>query len=59
MEKEREKSMGERNINWLPLAHPPPGTRPAIEACVLTWNPTSDLSVCGMMPSPLSHTSQG
>ena len=28
----------ERNINmWLPLAHPPLGTWPTIQACALDW----------------------
>ena len=59
MEKGRETSMCKRNINWLPLAHPQLGTRPTTQACVLTGNQTSDLLVCGMIPNPLSHTSQG
>ena len=35
------------------------GTEPATQACVLTENQTGDLSVLGMMPNQLSHTSQG
>ena len=50
-EKERE-----RKIDWLPPTHPQPGTR---LACALTRYRTGNLSVCGMMPNPLSHTCQG
>ena len=32
----RETLMFERNIDWLPLAHPQPGTWPTTQACVLT-----------------------
>ena len=53
-EKERE-----RNINWLPLIPPQLGTWPITQACALTGNQTGDLSVCRMMPTLLSHTSQG
>ena len=35
-----------------------PGARPAIQVCALTRNRTGDLSVCGKMPTQLSHTSQ-
>ena len=48
-----------KNINWLPLAYPQPGTWPATLAFSLTGNRTSDLLVYRMMPSPLSYTSQG
>ena len=34
------------------------GIWPTTQACVLTGNRTSDLSVCGRMPNLLSHTSQ-
>ena len=37
---------------------PWPGTEPAAQARALTENWTSDLLVSGMIPSPLSHTSQ-
>ena len=50
--------MCKRNINWLPLAHPQPGTWHTTQACDLSGNQTSDLLVCGMMPNPLSHTCQ-
>ena len=54
-EKERE-----RNINvWLLLAHPQPGTWPAIQAWALTRNRTSDPSICRPVLNPLSHTIQG
>ena len=35
------------------------GTWPAIQACVLTGNQTSDSLVCRLLLNPLSHTSQG
>ena len=35
------------------------GSEPTAQACALTGNPTNDLLLCRMMPSPLSHTSQG
>ena len=55
----REKE-GERNINvWLPFTHPPLGTWPATQACVLTGNRTSDPLVRRLLLNPLSHTSQG
>ena len=43
---------------WLPLTHPQPGTWPATQACALTGNRTSDLSVFRPALNPLSHTSQ-
>ena len=50
----------ERNINvWLLLAHPPLGTWPTTQVCVLTGNQTSDPLVCRPALNPLSHTSQG
>ena len=56
----REISMCKRNISQLPLTHPQPGgTWHTTQACALTGNWTGDLLVCRMMPSPLSHTSQG
>ena len=51
--------MCERNISWLPLTCPQLGTWPATQACALTGNRTSDLSVCRLALNPLSHTSQG
>ena len=57
-ERGRETSMFERNIYWLPLACPTLGTWPATQACSLTGNWTSNLSVCRPALSPLSHTSQ-
>ena len=35
------------------------GTCPTTQACALTGNQTSDISVCRPALSPLSHTSQG
>ena len=43
----------------LPLACPQPGTWPATKACASVVNQMGSLSVCRMMPNPLSHTSQG
>ena len=51
--------MWERNINGLSLAGPSLGTWPATQACALTRNRTSDLSVCRLVFNPLSHTGQG
>ena len=53
--------MCERNIDWLPLAHSPTGTRtrPTIQACALTGNQTGSLSLCGMMPNQFCHIGQG
>ena len=53
-EKERES-----NIDQLPLTWPQLGTWPTTQACALTRNQTSDLSICRLMLNPLSHTSQG
>ena len=50
--------MCKRYIHQLPLAHPQVGTWPATQACALTGNQTSELSVCGLVLIPLSHTSQ-
>ena len=52
----RETSVWERNINWLPPAHPQLGTWPATQACALTWNWTSDL---GLKLNLLNNTRQG
>ena len=38
---------------------PPPGTRPATQACALTGNRTGDPFVHRLALNPLSHTSQG
>ena len=51
--------MYKRNIDWLLLTWPQPGTEPATQACALTRKGTSDLSVCRTMHNPLSHTTQG
>ena len=40
-------------------ANPQLGAWPTTQACALTRNRTSNLSVCRTMPNPLSHTSQG
>ena len=38
--------MWDRNINWLPLECPQPGTWQATQVCSLTRNQISNLSVC-------------
>ena len=54
----REKKR-ERNLDWLPLEHPQLGTWPATQACAPPGNQPGNILVCGTMPSPLSHTSEG
>ena len=49
--------MCKRNINLLPLALPQLGSRPATQACALTGDLTSNLRICRLALSPLSHTS--
>ena len=49
----------EKNINLLLLTCPQMGTWPRSQACALTRNQSSDLSVRRLMLNPLSHTSQG
>ena len=57
---ERKEKERERNKNmWLPLTCSLPGTWPAMQACALTGNRTSNPLVCRPLPYPLSHTSQG
>ena len=51
--------MCERNISWLPLMCPQPGTWLTTQACALTGTGTGDLSVHGPGLSPLSHTRLG
>ena len=55
----RKTSMCERNLDQLALACPLLGTWLATQACALTVNRTSDLSVRRPTLNPLSHTSQG
>ena len=50
-EKGKETLMCKRNIGWLPLACPQSGTWPTTQACALTGNPTSDLSLWGTCPT--------
>ena len=48
-----------RNVSvWVPFMCPQLGMWPSAQACALTWNQTSDLSVHRLTLSPLSHTSQ-
>ena len=57
LEKGREGGReGEKHHVWLPLVRPLLGIWPTTQACALTGNRTSDLSVCRVMPKPLSHT---
>ena len=59
-EREGEKYLCVRDTSTgLSLAHLQLGMWPAIQACALTGNPTSDLSVHKLVLNPLSHTSQG
>ena len=51
--------MWERYIDKLPLACPQVGTWPPTQACALTGNWTSDVSVHRPALNSLSHTSQG
>ena len=55
----RERNINVRNIHQLPLTRPQLGTWPATQACALTGNGTTNISLCGTMPSQLSHTGQG
>ena len=57
MKKERNTDVG--NIDWLPVVRTRITTEPATQACALTRNQTSDLSVYRMMLNQLSHTGQG
>ena len=54
----RGTSMCKRNMDRLPLTRPQLGTWPATQACALTGNHTSNLSVHRPSLSSLSHTSQ-
>ena len=51
--------MSERNINLLFLARLLTEAEPTTQACAPTRNPTGNLSLCRMMPNPLSHAGQG
>ena len=55
----RETLIYDRNINWLPLAHPQLGTWPTTQACALTGNRTGDILVRRPTLNPLSHTRKG
>ena len=55
-ERQRETVICEKNKDWLPLPGPQLGTWPATQACTLTGNRTSDISVCRLVLNPLSHT---
>ena len=63
-ERGREEQ-GERNISvqeihdGLPFVYPQMGTWPTTQACALTGNQISDLSIHRPVLNPLSHNSQG
>ena len=56
--KRRETLTCERNSSWLLLTCPQLGTWPATQACALTRNLTSNLSVRRLALNSLSYTSQ-
>ena len=60
-EKERERNIRYWcvRIHRLSMSYPQLGTWPLTQACALTRNRTSDLSVCRPVLNPLSQTSQG
>ena len=49
----------ERERNILPLGCTPLRDRTTTQLCALTGNLMGNLSFCGTMPNPLSHTCQG
>ena len=57
-EKERGRNTNVKEKHSLSYV-PSLGTEPAAEACALTENGTSDLSLCGTTPNQLSLTGQG
>ena len=57
-EKEREKNIDVSEKHKSVTSCTPPTNMPTTQACALTGNRTGDLSVCRIMPNPLSHTSQ-
>ena len=55
-----KKNMDAREkIDRLPLAHTPTKGVTRNPGTALTGNQTSDLSLCGSLPTPPSHASQG
>ena len=58
-EKERQKNTNVQEIHRLVASQPQLETWPTIQACALTGNRTSNLSVYRQTFSPLCHTSQG
>ena len=58
-EKERERNIDVWEVHWsVPLTAPQLGTWPTAQACDLTGNQTSNLSVHGLSLNPLNHTIQ-
>ena len=58
-ERGREGERGGENIDRIPVVHALTGTKPAIRACALTGNRTSDLLLYRSTPNQLSHTGKG
>ena len=59
-EEERERNTDVRKKQLVASRmHQDWGTEPATQACALTGNWTGEFSLCGRMPSRVSHTSQG
>ena len=54
----KHQCVRETSIGCL-LYAPQLGTWPTTWACALTWTKTSNLSLCGVVLDPLSHTGQG
>ena len=45
-EKEKERNINVRNIDWLPPIGSPDGTEPVAHVYALTWDRTGDPSLC-------------
>ena len=58
IEKEKHQCVRETKYNQLPLACAPTREQPTIQACALTRNWTSNLSLYETTPNQLSHTGQ-
>ena len=56
---EEREGERERNIDWLPLAHPRLGTRIVTQAWALMQNQTRNFSVHRLVLNPQSHIYQG
>ena len=60
-ERRRERERDGEKHQCVVASHAPPelGSGPATQVCVLTGNQPSDVLVCSLTFSPLSHTSLG